>query len=253
MRAMDNAGAVVGVLICIAFVNVLGFRLLFALAAIPGLAASLLIIFNIREKSDGGARLYKGPAFKDVDRNLTLTIISNAIFALGAFTYSFLMIYAGKFGFKTATLPLLYLIYTFTASILSIPFGRLADKIGRKPVMFIAFGFWAAVCAVVILGGSSLAIVSVFILFGIHKAALDPVQKTLVCELSPVQFRASCLGGFQMIIGLCALPASLLAGFLWEFLGMLIPFYASIVLTAIASIILIFVKEKREVGSSGLS
>ena len=245
MRAMDNAGAVVGVLICIAFVNVLGFRLLFALAAIPGLAASLLIIFNISEKSDGGARLYKGLALKDVDRNLTLTIISNAIFALGAFTYSFLMIYAGKFGFKTATLPLLYLIYTFTASILSIPFGRLADKIGRKPVMFIAFGFWAAVCAVVILGGSSIAIVSVFILFGIHKAALDPVQKTLVCELSPVQFRASCLGGFQMIIGLCALPASLLAGFLWEFLGMLIPFYASIVLTAIASIILIFVNPLR--------
>ena len=213
----------------------------------------MLIITKIREKSDGVTRLYKGPALKDIGRNLTLTVISNAVFALGAFTYSFLMIYAGKFGFKTASLPILYLIYTFTASVLSIPFGRLSDKIGRKPVMFLSFGFWAAVCAVIILGRSAPAIVSVFVLFGIHKAALDPVQKTLVCELSPVQFRASCLGGFQMIIGLCALPASLLAGFLWEFLGMFIPFFASIVLTAIAAVILLFVKEKRETDPSVLS
>ena len=80
-------------------------------------------------------------------------------------------------------------------------------------------------------------------LYGAHKAALDPVQKTLVCELSPLSFRASCLGGFQMVIGLCALPASLLAGCLWEHAGLFAPFYLSLGLTAVASLLLLFVKE----------
>ena len=60
-----------------------------------------------------------------------------------------------------------------------------------------------------------------FVLYGVHKAALEPVQRTLVTEICPPAFRASSLGAFQMIIGLCALPASALAGLLWERFGML--------------------------------
>ncbi|HEX2694253.1 MAG TPA: MFS transporter [Acidobacteriota bacterium] len=249
MRAMDNAGAVVGVLICIAFVNLLGYRLLFALAAIPGLAASLLILTAVRERKAEGVRVYKDLSLKDVGPNLKLYIALNAVFALGAFTYSFLIIYARKFGFAVAVVPVLYLIYSFTASILSIPFGRLSDKIGRKPVLFVAYAFWAAVCMGVVFARSYALIVLVFVFYGVHKAALDPVQRTLVCELSPLAFRASCLGGFQMIIGLCALPASLIAGVLWESFGTNAPFYFSLGLTLVAGILLIFVKEKAGTGN----
>ncbi|MDH4219437.1 MAG: MFS transporter, partial [Candidatus Aminicenantes bacterium] len=69
------------------------------------------------------------------------------------------------------------------------------------------------------------------------------VQKTLVSELAPCDFRASCLGGFQMVVGLCAFPASFIAGMLWETLGMFAPFYLSLVLTITASLLLIFVKK----------
>jgi MFS family permease len=75
---------------------------------------------------------------------------------------------------------------------------------------------------------------------------MDPVQKTLVAELAPLAYRASSLGGFQMIIGLCAFPASLVAGIMWEKLGIFIPFYFSLGLTVIASIILLFVKERKD-------
>jgi MFS family permease len=243
MRAMDNGGAVVGILICIAFINVLGYRILFALAAIPGLAASLLVLTAVKERKAEGVRVFKGLALKDVDRNLGLYIALNAVFALGAFTYSFLLIYAKKFGFAVAFVPVLYLIYSFTASVLSIPMGRLSDRVGRKPVLFLAYGFWGAVCLGILLSRSHALIVLVFVLYGCHKAALDPVQRTLVCELSPLAFRASCLGGFQMIIGLCALPASLIAGLLWESFGTRAPFYFSLALTVVAGLLLIFVKE----------
>ncbi len=245
LRTMDNAGAVMGILICIAFVNLLGFKLLFALAAIPSLIGALLIVLNIKEKKSAGVEIYKGISFKDINKNLRLYMFLNALYALGAFSYSFLLVYAKNFGFKVGFVPVLYLIYTASASIFSLPFGKLSDKIGRKPVLMLAYLFWAGVCLGIIVSRSPVLIVGLFVLYGIHKAALDPVQRTLVCELSPLSFRASCLGGFQMVIGLCALPASLVAGFLWDRVGMFAPFFFSLGLTAAAFCLLFFVKEGR--------
>jgi MFS family permease len=245
LRAMDNAGAVIGILICIGLVNLLGIKRLFALAAIPSLIGALLIVLNIKEQKTGVVKIYKGISFKDIDHNLRLYIVLNALYALGAFSYSFLLVYAKNFGFKVSFVPVLYLIYTATASLFSLPFGKLSDKIGRKPVLMLAYLFWSGVCLGIIVGRSRFLIVSLFVLYGIHKAALDPVQRTLVCELSPLPFRASCLGGFQMVIGLFALPASLIAGFLWDRMGTFAPFFLSLALTALALGLLVFVKEGR--------
>jgi len=245
LRTMDYLGAVVGVLICIAFVDILGFKLLLALAALPSLAAGLLILGGIRESRPDGRNIFKGLSLGDLGPNLRLYTLLNALFGLGAFSYSFLLLYARSAGAKIVFVPVLYLVYTATASLLSYPMGNLSDRVGRKPVMFLSFGLWAFVCAGVLAGrGGMIWTGALFILYGAHKAALEPVQKTLVCELSPLAYRASCLGGFQMVIGLCALPASLLAGVLWDSLGMAAPFYLSLVLTAVAGALLPFVKER---------
>jgi len=63
-------------------------------------------------------------------------------------------------------------------------------------------------------------------------------------QLAPKEYVASIIGAFQMVIGLVALPASLIAGFLWDSFNPLTPFYFSLGLTIVAAIMLIFVKEK---------
>ena len=52
------------------------------------------------------------------------------------------------------------------------------------------------------------------------------------------------LGAYQLVVGLSALPASLIAGTLWTSFGMHAPFYFSIILTCTATLLLLFVREQ---------
>ncbi len=243
LRAMDHLGAVFGIVICIALFNILGYRVLFAVAAIPSVVSAFLVFTLIKEIKTGPIKIYKGISLKDLDRDFRLFLVLSSLFALGAFSYSFLLIYAKKLGFKLAFVPVLYLIFTLSAFIFSYPFGRLSDKIGRKYVLLISYLFWIAVCIGVISEPNRMMIIFIFILYGAHKGALEPVQRTFVCEFAPKEFRASYLGGFQMVIGLCALPASFVAGVLWDTLGFLVPFYLSLILTLVSGIMLLFIKK----------
>jgi len=245
MRMADHSGAVVGILICLALFEKIGYRSLFMLAAIPSLISVLLILIKIKEPGHTKKVIYKGMTFRDLDRNFILYMVLSGIFAVGNFTYSFLLIRAKQIGFKEALVPVLYLVYTLSASLTAYPFGRLADRIGRKTVMQLSFLLWGLVCLDVIFFQSKVMIFLMFIIYGLHKGAIEPVQSTIVSELAPEKYRASSLGAYQMLIGLCALPASLIAGFLWDKIGSLAPFYLSLGLTVIASALMIFVKESK--------
>jgi len=252
LRAMDNFGAVCGIVFCIVcfwLLNI-GYRELFLFAALPSLIGSIVVILFIRERKLQTKKIFKGLSFKDLHRDFKVFLLLSALFALGSFSYSFLLIYAKQFGFEVIFVPVLYLIFTVFAAVFSYPFGRLADKIGRKIVLLISYAFWGALCLIIIFMQSYWLIVCTFILYGLHRAALEPVQKTLVAELAPPLYRASSLGGFQMVIGLCAFPASLLAGVLWESFGVETPFYLSFGLTILSSfLLLVCMKEKRPLQS----
>lgn len=244
LRTMDNLGAVGGILICIFFVELLGYRTLFMLSAIPSAMGVLLIIFRIKERKFEQLKIFKGISFKNIDKNFSLLLLLSTLFALGSFSYSFLLIYAKHLGFQITFVPLLYLIFTASATLFSLPFGKLSDQIGRKKVLLLAFFLWGLVCFNFVLFQGYYSIILGFIFYGAHKAALDTVQKTFVSELAPPEYKASTLGGFQMVIGLCALPASFIAGILWDKVSLFMPFYFSLALTIISSLLLLAVREK---------
>jgi len=247
LRMMDNLGAVAGVTFTLFFFNMLGYHLLFVLAGIPSLIGAFLVFKNIIETKRIEQKNFHRLRLKNLNADFKLYLILSAIFSIASFSYSFLLLYSQHRGFMVVTLPLLYLLYSATASAVSIPFGRLADRIHRKPVLILSFLFWLLSCGVFIISQNLFSIVIAFIFYGLHLGALEPVQRTMVSELAPPDLRASSLGTFQMIIGFSAMPASLLAGVLWQKFDPTIPFYFSAVLTVVAIILLLFVREKKSV------
>jgi len=239
---MDNLGGVCGIIACILLFTYLGYRNLFLLASIPSLVSTLLILTFIRDRKT--QKIHRGISLKDLTLNLKLFLLLSALFALGSFSYSFLLVYAGEFGFETAHIPVLYLVFTAVASLMSLPFGKLADKLSRKAVLILSYFLWGLTCLGFIHIKSYTGIVLLFVLYGLHYAAIEPVQRAFVSELSPTKYRASVLGAFQMIVGLCALPASLIAGLLWSNFEMIAPFYFSLALTGLAVALMLFVKEQ---------
>jgi len=249
VKTADHIGAFLGIIFAVGFFPLLGYQKLFLFAAIPSLIGAIFIVAFIKEKENLNAKIFKGLSLKDLDINFRIFLILSSIFSLGAFSYSFLMVFANKFGFSEQTIPLLYLIFTATAAAASLPFARLSDKIkSRRKVLLISYGFWVMVCAIFILDQSRIALIIGFVFYGIHKGALEAVQKAFVSELAPEQYRASSLGAFQLAVGLCALPASLMAGILWNAANPMAPFSVSIALTLVSAVMMLFVKEKTAAG-----
>jgi len=241
LRAIYNLGAVFGILTCFLLFGYLRYKKLFFLASIPSLISAVLVLAFIKERKT--KRIYEGLSLKDLTPNFKLFLLLSALFALGSFSYSFLLVYAKESGFEETLTILLYLEFTAVASLMSLPFGKLADKLKRKTVLILSYFLFGLMCFGFIFVKSYLGIIVLFAVYGLHKAAIDPVQRTLVSELSPLKYRASTLGAFQMVTGLCALPASLLAGLLWVNFGKSVPFYLSLSLTALAIILMLFIEE----------
>ncbi len=243
LRMMDNLGAVSGIVICIFLFGILGYRKLFLLAAIPSLIAVILILFFISENPRPAVKTTFRFSVKKLTPNLKLFFIISMIFYLGSFSYSFLIIFAKEYGFKTGLIPVLYLLFTVIASVVSLPVGRLSDKVGRKPILIIGYLFWMAVGLIFVCFHTKWAIILGFVFYGLHKGAIDPIQRAFVSELAPDEYRASILGSFQMLIGITALFASFLAGILWDRFGIFVPFYLSIILSLISLVLLFRIQE----------
>jgi len=243
LRSFDNLGAVFGIIIAIALFPVLGFRNLIMLAALPTLLSVLLIVFFIREQVDG-VSAFGGIHARDFSRNLKLLLVSIGVFALGNFSYSFVLIGAQEFGFSVQSIMLLYLVFSVAASLSAAPFGELADVLGRKKTLFLSYLFWLILLAGFLFKPSGALVWFLFISYGLFKGSFETVTRVFVADLANPRLKASTLGFLQLIIGLLALPASFLAGMLWEFSSPTSPFAFSLILTLISLILLLRVRER---------
>ena len=87
-------------------------------------------------------------------------------------------------------------------------------------------------------------------LCGCYYAFTEGVQKALIADLVPIHLRATAYGTFNTVTGLALLPASIIAGSLWQRFGSSSPFlYGSgmALLAVILFIPLLFPKNPKRI------
>jgi MFS family permease len=132
-------------------------------------------------------------------------------------------------------LPLIWSFFHIIKVIFSTPMGALSDKIGRKIVINIGWAIYAFVYisfALLVFLPANLQIVATFVLFAIYAlfyAFSEGTEKAFVADLVNDENRGSAFGMFNFAIGLGALPASLIFGFLYSFFDSRFPGYGGTV------------------------
>lgn len=242
-KMLDMAGSATGIFLAFLLVRTIGangYRTVFAVSVIPIVIALFLFFFvhEKKEKRENAQREYFWKNISKLDGRLKLYLGITFLFTLGNSSNSFLLLRAADVGFDSSTTILLYFIYNLTASILAIPCGKLSDRIGRKRLLvggyitfsFVYFGF--AFC------NSKPFLILIFIIYGIYTAMTAGAERAFIAEIAPTHLKGTMLGLHSTLVGIALLPASVIAGLLWDGIGVFAPFVFGGVLSLVSACLL---------------
>lgn len=241
-RAMDTAGAAIGLVIAAVIIyQVQGgglelgletYQWLVLAGTVPAVLAVLVLFFFVREgkrglsptvtsqKSLGWRGLTSG-----FDARFKLFLVIMAVFTLGNSSDFFVILRAQNLEAPLVQVTLMLVLFNVTYATFSWPAGRLSDKLGRRRIIALGWAIYALTYIGFALASSLWQIWLLFALYGIYYGIVEGVARAFVADLVPAEKRGTAYGFYHGVVGLTLLPASLIAGWLWDAVNPAAPFY----------------------------
>jgi MFS family permease len=226
-RASDHAGAVAGPLLATFLLGLFAVRLntVFLLSVIPGILTVALLLAGIRDMpvpaSAGAhpARLMIREVWRGMPKTLRYFVLILFLFTLGNSTDAFLLLKAQQLGVSVAMIPILWVVLHIVKMGTSIPAGIVSDRIGRKGVIVTGWAIYAVTYAGFVRAETAGEAWILFAVYGLYFGMTEGVEKAMIADLAPAHLRGSAFGLYHLMIGIGALPASLLFGWIWQSFG----------------------------------
>jgi MFS family permease len=249
-RAGDTAGAFIGLAIAtlIIWLTQSGateltrhtFQTVVLVSIIPAVLAVLVLALGVKEveaarKDSNGIPSLNWKAF---DKRFLAFLVVVIIFTLGNSSDSFIILRAQNRGLTL--LHIMGMLMTFNAiySLLAGPMGSLSDRIGRRKLLLAGWTIYGLVYLGFALSQTGAQIWALYAIYGVYYALTEGVAKALVADFVPQEQRGTAYGLFNAAIGLTALPASLIAGILWQYINPAAPFVFGASLSLLAGVLL---------------
>jgi MFS family permease len=226
-RAGDTGGAALGVIIALVVVLATQsgqvelapetFRTVVLLSIIPAALAVLVLALGardvpVKERRAEPPRL----ALASFDRRFRLFLLAVVLFTLGNSADAFLILRANSLGLSVAGVLGMLITFDIVYALVSGPAGALSDRVGRRRLIvggwviygLIYLGFAAATAA--------WQVWALYAAYGVYYGAAEGAARALVADLVREERRGSAYGVYHAAVGVMALPASLIAGVLWQ-------------------------------------
>jgi MFS family permease len=229
-RAGDTAGAFLGIGIAALIIwltqtnqsllSVATFRTAVLVSIIPAVLGVLVLALGVREVAvDQPAAGRMRLSLREMDGRFKAFLVVIVCFTLGNSSDSFIVLRAQERGLSV--LQTMFMLMTFTAiyTILSGPLGALSDRFGRRRLMIAGWLAYGMVYLGFAYSSAGWHIWLLFGIYGVYYAATEGVAKAMVADLVPDSQRGLAYGLFNAAIGITALPASVIAGILWQGVG----------------------------------
>jgi MFS family permease len=229
-RAMDNLGAIFGPLLALGLVALVGVRTAILVSVIPGLLATLAIVYAIRRAPSHEARdrpplrIRVRPVLQG---GLGRLFVGVSAFEFGNVAATLLILRAtelltpGHGHDRAAEIALLlYAGYNFAATLTSVPAGHVSDRRGTAVVLAAgAAAFLAAYLGFAAFGAEIPLLAASFAIAGVGIGCTETVEHAAVATLAPVDIRGSAFGLLAAVQSLGNLAASAIAGVLWTWVS----------------------------------
>jgi MFS family permease len=248
-QSLDTVGAVLGPLIAFGLMGTAhGFRFIFGVALIPGILAVVCLALGVREPDRPYFGLKRANplnwmALQSLGSSYWSLAIAALLFNLGNSSEAFLLLKAKQVAIFDFQIPLVLVAMNVSYAFSAYPVGILSDRCDRKTLLL-----WGWVLNAVLYLGLAIARSpwQVWILvsgYGLYLGMTQGILLAMVADRVPEHLRGTAFGFLNLLVGVALLPASLLAGWLWQSVSPSAAFLAGSGFAAAAVCLLLFRKE----------
>lgn len=226
-RAGDTAGAFLGLLVAAVILWFTqsasaeltrgAFQAVVLASIIPAALAVVVLAVGARDITVAGQGS-GAPRFslQGLDGRFKWFLLAVVVFTLGNSSDAFIILRGQERGLSILQVMGMLMTFNLVYSVLSGPLGAFSDRIGRRKLII---GGWIAYGLVYLgfaLSQTGWQVWALFGLYGVYYAAAEGTAKALVADLVPDAQRGTAYGLYNAAVGLTALPASVIAGVLWQ-------------------------------------
>ena len=229
-RASDTLGAFLGLGIAAFIVwrtqaqtsllTIDTFKLIVLVSIIPAILGVLVLALGAVEVTrDSQTVEMKHLSLKEMDPRFKYFLFVLILFTLGNSSDAFILLRGQERGLSILQVMGMSLTFNAVYTLFASPLGAWSDRLGRRRLII---GGWLAY-GLVYLGfafsKTGWQVWILFALYGLYYAATEGAARALVADLVPSQQRGGAYGLYNAAIGITVLPASLIAGLLWQGAG----------------------------------
>jgi MFS family permease len=228
-RAGDTFGALLGLLIALAIVLSAQsqavslsrdtFQVVVLVSIVPAILAVLVLAVGAHDTPVKAAASAPSLRLREMSPSFRRFLLIVMIFTLGNSSDAFLILRAQERGLNVPGVLAMLATFNLVYALISGPAGALSDRLGRRRLILAGWMVYGLIYLGFALAVSAWQVWLLYALYGLYYGVFEGTAKALVADLVPAEKRGTAYGIYNAAIGLVALPASVLAGILWQGLG----------------------------------